>query len=495
MNSVSRLSAVMRVVKQLQGASNALRLPALRKELRALSETDAIALRKALLGAIGILDDSISNPYIGSIFDRTANSPLNEMLASIADAYGVKESFASTTGTTGLNAPGVMALAGEGDTLIVGRDCHVSVVGGLCLSGATPVYLIPHFDPESGVLLPPTVEEVTSLLDAHPRARAIVLTMPTYHGLMGDVVAIVRECHQRGVLVMVDEAHGPHFHFLRGLGFPIAAEDAGADLVTQSTHKVLSALNQGSLLHCNSTRLTRRYEEAQSFGFQSTSFSLPILVSLEHAIEQMRMNGEPMWAHAVECAHRLRRGAAQLPGVHVLDERIIDSKRVAGMDPTRVTLNVRRTGRTGYMVGEGLLRRGFIVEMSTSDVVLFLVSPSVSYGQIDALLAALKDVVKDAPARVPSQAYEPPPLPQQVLTPRQAAMQKARKRVPKAEAIGRVCAETIGCFPPGQAIFVAGEQITGDGVRYLERVISAGGHLKRIQDDEFQTIEVVDASN
>lgn len=208
-----------------------------------------------------------------------------------------------------------MTLASEHESIAIARDCHVSVLAGVSLSGASPVYAMPPFNAELGVGLPPTPNEVSDLLRRAPRTRGLVVTMPTYHGLMGDVEGIVRVCHERGVVVMVDEAHGPHFRFLRHLGFPVSAEDAGADVVTQSTHKVLAALNQASLLHFNNVELVRRYEELQAPGFQSTSFSYPLLLSIEQAIEHVTGDGLCAWSRAIDLAERFRDGASRIAGI------------------------------------------------------------------------------------------------------------------------------------------------------------------------------------
>lgn len=458
--------------------------------LRDISEPDARALAREILGIYAFLEDSVSNAPLGSIFDRNEDSPLNSMLDQIANAYGVIASVPGTTGTTGLNAPAAMTLAGEGQILAVDRCCHVSVIGGLCLSGAEPVYFAPPFHHSAGVLLPPTPGEVGAFLDANPRAKALILTLPTYHGLMGDIYAIVGECRVRDVTLLVDEAHGAHFHFLSEVGFPPAAEDAGADLVTQSTHKLLSALNQGSLLHFNNPDLLRRYDELQALGFQSTSFSYPILLSIEHALYQMVTAGEQMWAQAAQLAQWLRVEAGALPGVQALDERIVDGYRIVGLDPTRVTLNIRDTGLTGHQVAEALFECGDIVELATPDVVLFLVSPSVTAEQVEATLLSLRRIAGRRQLPI-TEVFDPPRVPERVLTPRQATMCERRVRMPKEEAIGRVSAETIGCYPPGQAIFVAGERITREGVRYLTDAVSKGGHLKRVEDDNFTTIEIL----
>ena len=156
-----------------------------------------------------------------------------------------------------------------------------------------------------------------------------------------------------------------------------------------------------------------------------------------------------------------------------------------------MTVNVRGTGLSGYEIASGLFAHGVIVEMATPDVVLFLVSPGVTDALVDDTLQTLKDLTRRAPARrFASPVFEPPEPPIQVLTPRQALLAD-RERVPKDKAVGRVSGETIGCYPPGQAIFVAGERVNEAGVEYLTRAVSAGGHLKRVQDDGFRTIEVI----
>lgn len=488
-DNILRFSPMQKVLDPLREARQRLEAPELLDALRHASEEDAVELRRALIRLCAFFEDSISNPLLGSPFELTGSTPLNDMMEEIAKAYGVKKSFPGTNGTTGLNVAATKALARERQTLALGRDCHVSIIAGLVDSGARPVYLVPPFDPGRGVLLPPTREEVGALLDRHPEAEALVLTLPTYHGLMGDIEGIVDECRVRGVVLMVDEAHGPHFRFLRRLGFPLSAEEAGADLVTQSTHKVLAALNQGSLLHLNNPSLIRRYEESQALGTVSTSFSYLILMSIEHAVHQIVTRGEEMWGKAVELARRLGTEAETFPGIRALDERIVDGHRVTGLDPTRVTLNVRGTGLSGNEVAHLLLDQGDLVELATPDVVLFLVSPGVSENQVEGTLRALRDLKRRKPSGEPP--FLPPPLPPQLFTPRQAVMCSARVRLPLRDAIGEVSAETIGCYPPGQAILVAGELVTEEAVRYLKRAVEAGGHLKRVQDDNFQTIEVL----
>lgn len=469
--------------------------PAFMEDLGETDERDMHELISALLGIIAFMDDSISNGRLGSLFDRSP-SPLTKTLESIASDYGTRRCYASTNGTSALNASALCALAGEGEVIAIQRDSHASVYGGNTLNGAKPVYLQTPFDQEGGVRLPPTPEEVADFLDLH-RPAALLLTLPTYHGLQGDLAAIIEVCRTRGVRIMVDEAHGGHYRFLGPLGFPKSAEEFGADLITQSTHKEMSTLNQGSLLHVNDLALAMKYEVVQGFGFQSTSFSYPILASIEFGVSQMVREGVALWTPAVENARYFEEQAQELPGVRVLGDALVDGQRVTGRDPTRVTLNVRDTGLDGYRLADVLESVGIFVEMATPDALLFLVGPGVRRESIDLTLETLNQAIEATSEDHRSGCFfiQPPEIPPQILTPRQAWLHKRKMRVPKKDAIGQISAETIGCYPPGQPVIVAGEQITPQAVAYLTEAVELGGHLKRAADDGFETIEILTDAN
>ncbi|MBC8166505.1 MAG: DegT/DnrJ/EryC1/StrS family aminotransferase [Bryobacteraceae bacterium] len=484
-------SDLQTIIGQIQEAASDLRSEAVSHRMQRVTNTVASELRGGILGINAILDDSVSNKELGTVFDLWSPSPLNAMRANLARAYGVMESVPGTSGTTALNVPAVITLAREGEEIGICRDAHISIPAAIVLSGARPSYIEPLYDEELGILLPPTAGEVDEFLTAHPRVKALWLTLPTYYGVQGDIDGIVQVCREHGVRIAIDEAHGPHLKLLGGLSFPRSAEAAGADLITQSTHKVMSALNQGSIIHFNDSELLRRYEEMQSLGFVSTSFSFLILSSIEHAVNQMLTCGKEIWAPAVRLARRLRTAAAAMPGVRVLDESAVDGARVTGIDPTRVTLNVAGTGISGFDIEERIFRMGGVTEMATPEVVLFLVSPGISRTQIDATIEALQYALHNAPGCVQAQLFAPPPIPRRVMTPRQATMHSRRERVRVRNAVGRVSAETISCYPPGQAIVVAGEEISKEAVDYLSRAVSAGAHLKRVRDDNFRTWEVV----
>src|SRR5690606_38282293 len=139
------------------------------------------------------------------------------------------------------------SVVGPGDKIIIPRNVHKSVTAGIILSGAAPVYMQPEIDNAVGVALNVTPETVENTLESNPDAKAVLIVNPTYYGVSTDIEKIVRIVHSYGIPLIVDEAHGPHLHFNSKL--PISAVDAGADICSQSTHKIIGSMTQSSLLH------------------------------------------------------------------------------------------------------------------------------------------------------------------------------------------------------------------------------------------------------
>src|SRR5262249_9600607 len=159
----------------------------------------------------------------------------------------------------------------SGSTVAINRDCHVSIHAALVHGGYRPVYFRPQLHPVLGLPLGPSALDVELLLAANQDVSCVVLTYPNYFGIAGECGAIIDAAHQRGLPVIVDAAHGAPLHFCSGL--PAAAEDLGADIVLQSTHKSMGALSQGSVaLFRSDSYLERFYDAVTHLGLVSTSF-------------------------------------------------------------------------------------------------------------------------------------------------------------------------------------------------------------------------------
>ncbi|HET9559363.1 MAG TPA: arginine decarboxylase, partial [Actinomycetota bacterium] len=201
--------------------------------------------------------------------------------------------------------------------MIVARDLHKSLLVGLILTGARPVYLAPRIHPELEVGLGAAVQDVAAALDRHPAARLVTLVSPSHDGVATDLQGVVAAAHARGVPVYVDEAWGPHLGFHPAL--PAGAMAAGVDGAVTSTHQVLSSLSQTSVLNVRAGLVDPARVAATVRMTQTTSPLLALLASLDACRQQLSTDGERLLGQAIELAADARRRLRLLPGLDVLD--------------------------------------------------------------------------------------------------------------------------------------------------------------------------------
>jgi len=197
-----------------------------------------------------------------------------EMLLS--EAYGTERSYFLVNGSTVGNLAMILAVLQKGDIVLVQRNCHKSVLNGIELAQAKPVFLGPDYDEDWGVTGGVSPEITARALAMYPGAKALIVTYPSYYGMVNDLQRIIKQAHDVNIPVLVDEAHGAHF--ISGGNFPKSALQFGADIVVQSAHKTLPAMTMGSYLHLNSKRIERDRLEHYLHILQSSSPSYPVFI-------------------------------------------------------------------------------------------------------------------------------------------------------------------------------------------------------------------------
>jgi len=163
-----------------------------------------------------------------------------------AEAFGADEAFFIVNGTTAAVQAMIMSCTKAGDKVIMPRNVHRSAINALVVNGALPVYVNPGINRHLGIPLGMSVADVKRAMEENPDAKAVLVNNPTYYGICSDLKEIVRLAHERGMLVLADEAHGTHFYF--GDEMPVSAMAAGADMSAVSMHKTGGSLTQSSLL-------------------------------------------------------------------------------------------------------------------------------------------------------------------------------------------------------------------------------------------------------
>jgi arginine/lysine/ornithine decarboxylase len=403
-----------------------------------------------------------------------------------ADLYGADRSFFLVNGTsTGIHAL-LVAAVGE-KKVIVPRNAHRSVLGGLVLAGADPVYVIPELISEFGLDCGVTPAAIRTALEENPSAAAIFAVSPNYYGITGDLPGQVEAAHMADKPFLVDEAHGAHLRFHPAL--PEDAMAAGADAAVQSTHKLGGSLTQSSILHLKGSLIEQNGVAAALRLLQTTSPSYLLMVSLDLARRQLALRGKGLLDQALEMARKLRERLSIIDHVSVLSpEHLPVGSR---LDPTRLVISVRGLGLSGYQVQQLLAERYCVyVEMADSAHVVAIVSIGTIWSDCERLAHAMADIAARDRKTDPIPLLGTPDSFNMLMKPRDAWFAKVR-RVPLDEARGRISAETIAVYPPGIPAVNPGEEITGDVLSYLADVRKMGLSCQGPSDPTLKTIGVV----
>ena len=436
------------------------------------------ALRRDL-GLMYALDD---------LFQPEAS--LKEAMDLAADLYGAGKTFFSVNGTTACVEAMILAVCRDGDEIIIPREAHRSVIGGLILSGAVPVYMESRFAEKEQVSLGPDLLSLQQAITAHPQAKAVVFTYPTYDGIAGKLAEMAAYAHAHGLFVLVDEAHGAHLPFHPDL--PDEALCCGADCVAQSTHKLIGSLTQTSMLHCRKGFPLLDRVSAAMAVVQSTSPHYWFLASLDSARQQVALHGTELVGRAVALARQLRQELNAIPGIFSFGREIMQYEAVGGFDETKVTIDFSGLGLDGRAAEAALRAQGIEVELIAGNHVLVLITLGDDEESVRALLQACQHIAAVHTVRTAVPVQERPlPTPQVAVAPRNA-WTAAREVIPFVEAEGRVAAETVTFYPPGIPVIGVGEVITKECMAYIQDKLAEGYHPNGPADGTLQTICVLE---
>ena len=425
---------------------------------------------------------------------------LKEAQDLTAELYGADHCWFSINGTTALIEAMIMGTVGPDEAIIIPREAHRSVISGLVLSGAKPVYMDCQFDDRWGIPLGVSVEDAIKTMDAHPEAKAILLVYPNYYGVGVDIVNIVKEAHKRGLVVLVDEAHGPHLPFSKNL--PIEAIAAGADLVAQSTHKSVGSLTQTSWLLGQGDKINQRRITQMHQMLQSTSPNYIFLASLDMARHQLATEGKALISRTVELSLYLRHELNKISGITTM-EYIDIQERVVNYDCTKVLIDAKVLGLTGIEFERMLREYRIEVELVQAHHVLVLITIGDTKESVTSLIQAVQaisdtilhtskvansNVVEHAENLSKDSSLLPKPIVR--VTPRNA-MYANREQVPLRDALHRIAGETIAYYPPGIPCVAVGEEISSSVLQYIENRKALGYVPNGADDMSLETIWVL----
>lgn len=402
-----------------------------------------------------------------------------------AKAFGADRTFFLVNGSTcGIQAA-IMSVCARGQKIIIGRDSHKSVVSGLVLSGAEPVFVYPEYNCEFGITEAISAKSIQRALDENPDAMAVLITRPNYYGICSDIEEISSIVHSHNKLLIVDEAHGAHLTFSQQL--PPSALEFGADICVQSAHKTLTAVTQGAYLHIKGSEVDIDKLKFNLSMLQTSSPSYIIMSYLDIARELMEREGTARLDTLICDIEWFMREIESYGVYKVLTNKYMGIKAIH--DPTRLVINVSQLGINGYSA-EKILRERFStqIEMADFENLVFITTIADNRETLVRLCSALKDL---ANLEIKHSSYEIggklgsiiDNQDKKCISPYEAyASQK--EEIQLEESGGRVCTGIVTPYPPGIPILYPGEIIRQHQIEYITAIIEAGGKVNGISHNK-----------
>jgi arginine decarboxylase len=384
--------------------------------------------------------------------------------------------FFVTNGSSTSNKIILQTLLREGDKVIVDRNCHKSVHYGMVQARAMPVYLDSILDQQYGIFSPPSLTQLEQKITENQDAKLIVLTGCTYDGLLTDLKQVVELGHKHGMKVFIDEAWFAYSMFHPSFR-DYSAINAGADYVTHSAHKVVSAFSQASYIHVNDPDFDIDFFKEIYAIHTSTSPKYQLIASLDVCSKQLEMEGYKILNNLLAHVSELREQAKRFKRIKIL-EKADFAKAFShfnadnmGHDPLKILIDMSELNYSNQEIHRYLMDEvGLEIEKFTHSTLLVLLTLGGMKAKIVRLFNALNKLDEGTVSLQKRKTQQPlphriPPL--HLTTLPSTAFFGQRELVSLSDTVGRVAAALITPYPPGIPLLVPGQLIQQEHLDYL----------------------------
>ncbi|MGD9677775.1 MAG: aminotransferase class I/II-fold pyridoxal phosphate-dependent enzyme [Vulcanibacillus sp.] len=416
-----------------------------------------------------------------------------------ARIFKAEKTYFLVNGSTSGNLAMILATCNSGDKIIVQKNAHRSVINGILLARAIPIYLNP--EPITKLGIAGGINEISLIktLETNQNVKAVFITNPNYYGISMNIENIVDIVHRYKIPLLVDEAHGAHF----GLhpSFPNSAIQMGADIVVQSTHKTLSAMTMGSMLHVNS-----KYIDLDRLQFflsmvQTSSPSYPIMASLDLTCGWIEDKGEKLWSPILKYIDLFYQQATLLREIEVVH----NLNKEYTTDPLKIVIHSSNNFLSGLQIQGYLEEKRIYTELADLFNTLAVVSLGTSHKDLKLLFKSLVKIERSIVNYENNQS--------EVLTYLQDIYSQynynegqegilldkvlfyKNKIIPINAAIGEIAAEMVIPYPPGIPLIQIGERITYDYVKHIIRMKELGIKMYGLYGDNLDCLKIFYNSN
>ena len=447
--------------------------------------------------------DFMDNPYGIDITEIEGYDNLYEADGILADAMkraakvcGAEETFFLVNGSTVGLLAAITGVTNPGDRILVARNCHKAVFHAMELRQLQAVYLHPEYVEDWDLLGGINPQEVFQKLERYPDIKAVVITSPTYDGIVSPVKEIAGIVHEAGIPLIVDEAHGAHFpHDER---FPESAIQSGADVVVQSMHKTLPSFTQTALLHMKKGFAdVDRIREYIGF-YQTSSPSYLFMAGMDKCMELIEKQGSHLWDEFFCLRDDFFEKIKGLDYIRIYTDN----------EPGKLVISVKNTGMTGRELHERLLQDYQIqMEMAAESYVLGIITmcdTKEGFGRlaealvtIDKELAAFgvqrRNIEEAAQLQRPNKdsfqsseivknVFAETFMCEDVVYSLAEIRQIKKEEMSFKEAEGRVSGDYVNLYPPGIPFLIPGERITKDHISLIQGYLAKRLHVQGISN-------------
>ena len=429
-----------------------------------------------------------------------------------AEVFGAEETFFLVNGSTAGILTAVSAAVKKGGRILMARNCHKSAYHAVFLRELQPVFVYPEVL-EGGVADAVAPEQVEEALSRWSDIRAVLITSPTYDGVVSDVKAIAGIAHRAGAALIVDSAHGAHFGFAPGQ--PESPVRLGADLVVQSLHKTLPALTQTALLHRSgslvSSEAVRRFERI----YQTSSPSYLMMGSMDFCVRLLAERGSRIFADFEKRLDGLYERLSGLSVLRNLGERLPEQGRMKAFDRGKLLISAADGKITGNLLYKELLKRYYLqMEMVCDTYVTAILTPWDTQEGFLRLAEALEEIdrrlssgtfLAGGPAGRPDSGRSGPPQgarePGRSGPPQGAREPDALRHWPRTRSVlplheaeeapqtaarlcgaaGSISGTYVNLYPPGIPLIIPGELITEEIIKLIKRYVRLGLNVQGVE--------------
>ncbi|MBQ7776108.1 MAG: aminotransferase class I/II-fold pyridoxal phosphate-dependent enzyme [Lachnospiraceae bacterium] len=407
---------------------------------------------------------------------------LQRLQEKAAKAYGAEESFYLVNGSTSGILSAVSATVPFGGELIIARNCHKSVYHAAYLRHLQLHYIYPEVMESFDLCEAVTAEQVKRALQEHPHAAAVLIVSPTYEGRIADVQAIAKVVHEKGLPLIVDEAHGAHLGFVPE--FATNSARLGADIVINSVHKTLPAMTQTALLHVNGQAVDRERLKRFLHIYQTSSPSYVLMSSIEVAVD---IAAEGLGF--VDFSRNWRKLLSDLSGCSHL-KTLPDGRAECAEkqhDIGKLIISVKGTELSGQQLYDILLEEYHLqVEMVCETYVLCMFTLADTEEGYNRLTKALKEIDSRLQEKQKQEIDKLPRL--KIGKALYEAWEQEKESIPLAKAEGRLAGEFVNLYPPGTPIAVPGECFTKEAITMLEDCLAGGLTVQGITGEGYVVV-------